>query len=427
MSSNNTSNIVGVRDMANGSGGGDYESSSLRKAKKQRIPKRGPGVAELEKILREQEQKDGHTSSSLVPSLPNFYPSLPRSASFLADNHHHHHHPSSPPPSMAARHGNCNGSSQLRSCGNVGGNNGPSKGVYINGSGVYLPEQTLLPISWGSSEEPAPKMAADFSFPMPLSNGSGHTVLQRNHLSMMDLFPLSTLSSSSTTPSSSTGVYHHVEPPSNQKPCYISTLLPEEDKMMSAKRSRPNVPVENWPAAAPSRMSFQQPIRPQVSRLDPSSSSTNNGVFSFGISGDSMPTNPLELKLKTCVNDNPSGNGNGNGNGSRPFITLLSSPTTQNCQPDLPKFIKQFPFQENNEGCLLQKSSSESEVLPVHNKSFFSFLLQSAEEVQRGSTSAEATLYFSPIDISIIVNTRGLGFEWTETYYPPIYKLAAYR
>ncbi|PPD78435.1 hypothetical protein GOBAR_DD24629 [Gossypium barbadense] len=201
MSSNNTSNIVGVRDMANGSGGGDYESSSLRKAKKQRIPKRGPGVAELEKILREQEQKDGHTSSSLVPSLPNFYPSLPRS-----------------------------------------GNNGPGKGVYINGSGVYLPEQTLLPISWGSSEEPAPKMAADFSFPMPLSNGSGHTMLQRNHLSMM----------------------------------------------MSAKRSRPNVPVENWPAAAPSRMSFQQPIRPQVSRLDPSSSSTNNGVFSLGISGKTM-------------------------------------------------------------------------------------------------------------------------------------------
>lgn len=49
-------------------------------------------------------------------------------------------------------------------------------------------------------------------------------------------------------------------------------------------------------------------------------------------------------------------------------------------------------MKENNEGCLLQKSSSESEVLPVHNKSFFSFLLQPTEEVQRGSTSAEATV-----------------------------------
>ncbi|XVE94808.1 hypothetical protein REPUB_Repub02eG0041500 [Reevesia pubescens] len=58
MCSNNiTSNNVGVRgNVGNDASGmvddhGDYESSCLRKAKKQRIPKRRPGVAELEKIF----------------------------------------------------------------------------------------------------------------------------------------------------------------------------------------------------------------------------------------------------------------------------------------------------------------------------------------------------------------------------------------
>ncbi|XVE94809.1 hypothetical protein REPUB_Repub02eG0041600 [Reevesia pubescens] len=55
----------------------------------------------------------------------------------------------------------------------------------------FLPEQMLLPISWGSSEtrkgkEP-PKMATDFSFSILLSNGSDHAkmfpppMLQKNH------------------------------------------------------------------------------------------------------------------------------------------------------------------------------------------------------------------------------------------------------
>ncbi|XP_039061713.1 uncharacterized protein LOC120206037 [Hibiscus syriacus] len=133
---------------------------------------------------------------------------------------------------------------------------------------------------------------------------------------------------------------------------------------------------------APPRMPFQ-PIHPQVSSLDPLSSSSYNGVFNFGIPRDPMPfaTSPLELKVRTSASDQ----GNPSGNSSRPT-------TIQNCQPDLSKFIKQLPFQEKTEGTLLQRPSSESESdVPVYNKGFFSFLLQ-PEDLQRGSTSADASL-----------------------------------
>ncbi|XVE88156.1 hypothetical protein DITRI_Ditri19aG0045600 [Diplodiscus trichospermus] len=409
MCSNNTSKSTGVRVVGNGSGvvvgdHDDYESSTLRKGKKQRIPKRGPGVAELEKILREQEKKDGVEKgnitggicSSLVPSLANTYPphpphssftscsnSLPRNVSFLPD----HNHLSNITPS---------GSSQL-GFGDLAGN-GLSKGVYIGGSGVILPEQTLLPITWGSSEtrkgEGTPKMAADFSFPILVSNGSDHNyktflppMLQKNHRpchpSVMNLFPQSAISSSSAPPSSSAG-------------------------MIGAKRPRPSFPVDNWPLAPPHMRCEPSPFHPQISRLDPSSSSSNHGVFNLGTaSRDPMPISPLEQQVKTYGNDhrNPSGNGTALTLGS-PTTPL---PSTQNCQPEIFKFMKQFPFQifvvayfcfvlflfremKENSEVLHQSSSSGSEV-SVQTKSFFSFLLP-PEDRQKGSASEATDLSF---------------------------------
>ncbi|XVE51430.1 hypothetical protein DITRI_Ditri02bG0039600 [Diplodiscus trichospermus] len=239
---------------------------------RQRIPKRGPGVAELEKILREQEKKDVHgengkmitgISSSFVPSLPNTY-LLPssftsssncsrRNVAFFPDSDRNLiNHLANNTPSIAPH---------LPSTLHVNAINGDLKGrttvVYIDGSGVLiLPEQTLLPITWGpySSEtrkgEEASEMASDFSFPMHVSNGSDHTrmfhppMVQKNpcHPPMMslhgskqmNLFPAQSTISSSATPSSSSssaGMHHHVEPPSNQKSCHnYTSILPEEDK-----------------------------------------------------------------------------------------------------------------------------------------------------------------------------------------------------
>ncbi|KAL4290642.1 hypothetical protein GQ457_14G009420 [Hibiscus cannabinus] len=170
----------------------------------------------------------------------------------------------------------------------------------------------------------------------------------------MDLFPLSP---TTTIPPPSAGVLY--EPSSSQNPShhnFISTLFPEKDK------PRPSFPMKNR-RPAPPRMPFQ-PI--------------SNGVFNFEISRDPMPfpTSPLEPKVGTC--------GNPSGNSSRPT-------TIQNFQPDLSKFNKNSPFQENSEAPLLQRSSASESDVPVYNKGFFSFLLQS-EDLQRGSTSAEPSL-----------------------------------
>ncbi|KAL4292042.1 hypothetical protein GQ457_14G009400 [Hibiscus cannabinus] len=264
-----------------------------RKAKKQvkGQPKRGPGVAQLEKMLHEEQELERNGIGGISSSL-SLVPSLPVT-------------------------GNGTGSSQL-GFRNVGAN-GPSKGVYIGGSGVFLPERTLLPVSWGLSSgttrkpEEAPKMATGLSFPMLATNGSAPppSLLQKNHIPM----------------------------------------------------PRPSFPMENR-RPAPVRMPFQ-PI--------------SNGAFNFGISRDPMPfpTSPyLEPKVGTC--------GNPSGNSSRPT-------TIQNFQPDLSKFNKNSPFQENSEAPLLQRSSASESDVPVYNKGFFSFLLQ-PEDLLRGSASAEPSL-----------------------------------
>lgn len=93
------SNTGSTSACGRGSGGNSVSiwSSGLKKQQKRpKVPKRGPGVAELEKILREQETLDitdrgnaeGFSSSSFIPHNPNHnYPSKP------------HPRPTSPPSS----------------------------------------------------------------------------------------------------------------------------------------------------------------------------------------------------------------------------------------------------------------------------------------------------------------------------------------
>ncbi|KAH1066124.1 hypothetical protein J1N35_031111 [Gossypium stocksii] len=379
MCSNKTSKNVGVGWVANASEvlgvHGEYGSCSSRKEKNQRIPKRGPGVAELEKILREQGKSDGIEKGNInnggVPSscvAPSN--SLPgRATTYLRNIPSPRTTPPLPPPSVTLH---VNGTGAENMCGNS-----RSKGVYISGSGIFLPEKVFLPVTWGSSEtrngpEP-PKMAAGFSFPNPklVSNRSDQNMfpppmLQMNHgtcahpsmigikkFKQMNLFPGSGISSSS----SSAGVYqyHHVEPPSTQKSChsYISTVLAEEHKacIIGGKRSRPNFPVENWPPPPP--------FYSQNSGLNPSSSSTNNGVCVFNVGNiyrGSIASSPLELKTKRCGNEDGNPNDNDSALTLGPPIT--SSASTQNCQQDLPKYTKQFTFQEMKENTEEQRGAA---------------------------------------------------------------------
>ncbi|KAI9198354.1 hypothetical protein LWI28_014432 [Acer negundo] len=137
----NTSSSGGVISGSGGGGGGDYASLLLKKPKRQRVPKRGPGVAELEKILREQESTNinGHvvdkdSSCRISSQFPNSYHHHPQSSSNsftrnVQNISNHNHFISPPAPSHITM-------------------------LYANGGGssMVLPEQVLFPAAtWRSS------------------------------------------------------------------------------------------------------------------------------------------------------------------------------------------------------------------------------------------------------------------------------------
>ncbi|XP_040948592.1 uncharacterized protein [Gossypium hirsutum] len=122
-------------------------------------------------------------------------------------------------------------------------------------------------------------------------------------------------------------------------------------KIIDGKRSRPNFPVENWPPPPP--------FYSQISGLNPSSSSTNNGVCVFNVGNiyrGSIASSPLELKAKRRGNEDGNPNDNDSALTLGPPIT--SSSSTQNCQQDLPKYTKQFTFQEMKENTEEQRGAA---------------------------------------------------------------------
>ncbi|OMO76321.1 hypothetical protein CCACVL1_15768 [Corchorus capsularis] len=368
----------------------NFPSSSFRlRPKKQKAPKRGPGVAELEKILREQQEKKhasvekdemktnnfrGIPSSLLPPVLPKttYLRPSPHSSSntFSSSSNISLPRDHIPPFNDHTGHrsvdASCNVPVSVTTlpCNvnvNVNrGNNGRSKGVYICKAGVYLPEECLLPVTWASCDfgtrrvEETQRMESDFSFPKLVSKGFDHS--------------------------------------NNTVPLHPSMMI-------GAKRPRPTFYVENWPPAPPPNLPCQSPSFRHhiIPRLDASPSSSSampiHGLINPTSSRGPMTSSALELKKQRWIfNDN----GNNSGSGSSSPTTLL--PSTENCQLDFSKF-KQFNFQEmmenSNKGKgLLQKplssSSSGSEGSVHKKKSFISILLDAEKE--NGDHAGEPTL-----------------------------------
>lgn len=165
----NTSSSGGGASGSRGGGDGEYGSLILKKSKRQKVPKRGPGVAELEKILREQESinslaKDnnnnveGFSSSRISPFSNSYHPQN------ISD---HNNHFGPPAPHVTMLYGNGGKSAVL------GGGNGGHTG----GSSMVLPEQGLFPSMWSSSCDQSSMYGESPKFlaAHPLSgNGSDH-------------------------------------------------------------------------------------------------------------------------------------------------------------------------------------------------------------------------------------------------------------
>ncbi|GAV78775.1 hypothetical protein CFOL_v3_22240 [Cephalotus follicularis] len=179
-------------DSGGGGGGGDQY---LKKQKKQRMRRRGPGVAELEKILREQENantiKDKEiiirskfegVSSCMLKPLPHSSSYRPRSSAITLSNSSLPFDLNctaliSPPPPSPLPKTSLYGNGSSNKCTLLGGGsaNGDHNGLHIGGPG-----QALLPTAWGTCESSNngkyPKFSSGVSIHVQSLNGSNQKI-----------------------------------------------------------------------------------------------------------------------------------------------------------------------------------------------------------------------------------------------------------
>ncbi|XP_010540496.1 PREDICTED: protein SPEAR4 [Tarenaya hassleriana] len=265
---------------SSGSYGGDpddYSGSCLKKHKKERVPRRGPGVAELEKILRQQEQictasVSASPSSSSPPSPPLFSSPYPLNAidhTLLVP-------PMVPPPPLM----------------NALFTTTPHPG--------FTPTPPPNPADVMPEKSPAFRLGNDvaghrtapvFPFSSLFSNGSfpkdlipPAPVFQRKHHS---LHQFQTMNLPNPPPP---GFYQFIEPPSNQRSCVENApQFLEEEKIAEAKR-----PWLFITDTSPSAQTYTKPcIGPTIT-----------------IPRDAKQSRSLDLRLKSSVLDYGTTSGN---------------------------------------------------------------------------------------------------------------------
>lgn len=176
------SDIDHTSSSGGGSSGGDGGCRTITMASKKlpkrrkKVPKRGPGVAELEKILREQEKKDADPFHSQPPSPPPLH--ISPSSSLVVPNLAQFSQPPPPPP-MTIIYAN-DSSNTILGRGTGGGRGGV---CVVGGSGVVLPEQALFAIKLGSCKSNMDRVDGSNSDPgIPLgTHFSNESNLQRKH------------------------------------------------------------------------------------------------------------------------------------------------------------------------------------------------------------------------------------------------------
>ncbi|KAH7568827.1 hypothetical protein JRO89_XS06G0058300 [Xanthoceras sorbifolium] len=316
---------------SSGGGGGDgcdYASHILRKPKRQRVPKRGPGVAELEKILREQENAnsvvldkdkiEGFSSCRISSSFSKSYhpQSSVVSTNLLTGSNvpnilDHNHFSPPVPPHMTMLYSNGGKSTVLR------GGNGGGGGVHIGGSSMVLPEQGM----WSSCCDSA-------GYPFS-PNGSDHM--------------------------------HHFPVMLQKKPCHYSS----PSTMVGMKRPR-TFSVDNTTSDPP----FQFQVSPHFPHLNmPDKSSSRDIHTAFNLK-----------QMETVSRDHAKPGGH--------FLIFGSAATPPYPQTSQQEFSKHnsLPFQETSEKAN-QVSSGQGGT--VQKKPFFSFLIP---EEQIGEAETALTL-----------------------------------
>ncbi|XP_059662700.1 uncharacterized protein LOC132308595 [Cornus florida] len=360
-----------------GGSGGGCGSRSSKKLKQKKVPQRGLGVAQLEKIrLEEQQKKDAAVpTASILP--PNSIIS-PNSSCLAVQgaNFRHNPSPSSPLPPPSPTHFSSK-NSIFRPAPLI-----PNLDV-LNPNSVPFSKPLNVgdgEIGWsavmGSGHGNWSKL---WNCEYNLDGGENHRLdhhgfTYRSNMNLpFESWPpqnvmhraqqfqqpsSSSMVNVSSGTSSSSVINFQMEPPSNQSHYgnYYTPICPEEEKMVGVKRSYP-FSLDN-PTSPSFRCKFPPTyLAPHINRSDESASCGNGGASNIEPGNPVFRESPLSSTTMYESNSDKISRGNGGLNGD--FLTL-APPTASSPRPST-KY-------KTSAACVVPyyRELSEVEPLPCH-------------------------------------------------------------
>ncbi|KAF4388858.1 hypothetical protein F8388_019037 [Cannabis sativa] len=369
--------------------------------KRQRVPKRGPGVAELEKILREQENTENNNNNDQQLLNPGFHtkdasqPLIP-----ITTSTHHHRHLDQvsllTSPASIYSNGTTNNSGTttisktfttkyvdnnalLESCiidHNVG----------VGGSQVVLPESTYFQAPWtnpiksnsideGKSDYGNISWAVipndQYSHSSPYLSSQYHPLIRQKKQSASICQMNNQLSGSAS--SSYGGLCHQIEPPSNQNIFYQNyQIIKPQEKVIGLKRRPPSIhKEENRSVAAGSVCQYQVPsVQSHHRRIPEQATLFNCGMghnlnFTLPLPRDIAKSDvPVEFnQLKNCTTETTT-----SATTTSTVLPQFHCVQQQLCKIDEYMLPLQGGIRESNQVTLPSAKSDQN------NKRFYSFL-----------------------------------------------------
>nr|XP_010925685.1 uncharacterized protein LOC105048168 [Elaeis guineensis] len=342
-----------------------------KKNKQNKIPQRGLGVAQLEKLRIEEQKKNAASSSSNASQGLSLFPPQQPILPFLTATDDPN--PTLRPvvsPDPLFRH------SEAIST--------PTN--YLNNTLPQVLENSIsdsgnsgngfLPMLWNSPLN-AEALARNFGFRTPpdgeslIPDWQSSGLLQRRQ--QQQLSPFSVVNKA--LPPSSSGVSLQMEPPSNQSNYNVSSFWPEE-RVVGMKRRWPfhldSMPGHtSFPCKNPSFSSSH--LKPNESLPDLIKSETKTAYFR----GETSSSSICNIEHKRFVDLDNSNKENG-GAMDGGFLSLGPSPTL--CIPKLPPTLLDYP-----EFSFVPSQGSMSDAISSSQPPFYSFL-------PMGPNSCEKTL-----------------------------------
>ncbi|KAG8502528.1 hypothetical protein CXB51_000107 [Gossypium anomalum] len=304
---------------SNTSGGNNnIIGKSSKKQRPKKVPQRGLGVAQLEKIRLEEQQKKDPGASLILPLIPSFHPpnhpssSSSSSSSSIADV--------SPPPTSFFRPQNIDGNTS---------------------AAVPLTSSVNGHKFWGSCcefniEKGCPGLDPGWIFRTNLSLPyesepvwSLPSLMQRGQPFHQHQPPPSMMNLSSRTSSSTSVMNIQTEPPSNQKYYKNYTPLLPEEKVIGMKRPYP-FSLDNAPG--PPLHTKYPPIVHSIYGQIETTSSTKDTTFNF----EPDASNFSSKEGPSCSTSN--------GVFTRDFLTLGPPATTSMCSTSKSKHPPSNPI-----------------------------------------------------------------------------------